>query len=269
MKLTHRGICVADLDRSARFYKSALGFEADEDLGILQGPDVERRLQVPGARCRARTLRRADGPAILLLQFLSPPASGSRTRRSTLQYGLLHLSFYVDDIDAWAERIAQWGGAVWEQTRARYEENRTTMLYCTDPDGVRIELMHAPGETERFSHSGICVNDIGVSMAFYERMGFRPAENYVLDEGAPWLALINEVPGIKLRAQMMRDTNGNTIELLKVFHPACFGPREMQPMNRFGLSHMVIEDEPCMDTVDIFHRADPDGDRIETLPSAR
>jgi catechol 2,3-dioxygenase-like lactoylglutathione lyase family enzyme len=130
-------------------------------------------------------------------------------------------------------------------------------------------LMNAPGEPERFSHSGICVGDIAASMAFYARLGFKPAENYVLDEGAPWLAVINEVPGIKLRAQMMRDEYGNIIELLQVFQPVCFGPREMQAMNRFGLSHMVIEDDPSMDAVDIFHRADPDGVRIEFRPPMR
>jgi catechol 2,3-dioxygenase-like lactoylglutathione lyase family enzyme len=264
MKLKHRGICVSDLDRSTAFYRSALGFEREEDFGILEGPDVERRMQLPGVRVRTRTLRRPDGPVILLQQFLSPPASGPRTRRSTLQYGLVHLSFYVDDIDEWARRIARHGGAVWEPTRARYEVNRTTMLYCTDPDGLRIELMNAPGEAERFSHGGICVADIDASMAFYAALGFSPAENYVLDQGLPWLGVINEVPGIRLRAQMVRDAGGNTIELLKVFHPACYGPREPQPMNRFGLTHLAFE-EDGQAPASVRPITDPDGVRIEFL----
>lgn len=286
MTLLHRGLCVTDVDRSAAFYQDALGFEPHRDLGVLCGPEVERCTQLPGARIRALALRRADGPVLRLQQFLAPPASGPRTRRSTLQYGLMHLSFYVQDLDAWARRIAQAGGAAWESTRAHYAENRTTMLYCTDPDGIRIELMNAPGEAERFSHSGICVADIDASLAWYAALGFQPAENYVLDQALPWLAQINEVPGIRLRAQMVRDARGNTIELLKVFSPACFGPRQAQPVNRFGLSHLAFggddlhatvaklqaagadlppSNRAVVDDVEVWPCTDPDGVRIELM----
>ncbi|WP_158511234.1 MULTISPECIES: VOC family protein [Sphingobium] len=37
-----------------------------------------------------------------------------------MQYGLVHLSIYVDDIDAWAARIVQAGGTVHEETRAHF-----------------------------------------------------------------------------------------------------------------------------------------------------
>ena len=83
-------------------------------------------------------------------------------------------------------------------------------------------------------------NLLAASMAYYAALGFSPVENYVLDQGLPWLDVINETPGIKLRAQMMRDADGNTIELLKVFEPACFGTRERQPLNRFGLTHIAF-----------------------------
>ena len=265
--LLHRGLCVADIDRSAAFYTAALGFEDLQDLGVLEGPELDRGLQLRGVRASVKSLRRPDGPVVQLQQFLNPPATGARTRRATLQYGLLHLSFYVHDIDVWARRIVQAGGAAWESTRAHYAENDTTMLYCTDPDGVRIELMKSPGEAERFSHSGICVGDIEASMAFYGALGFGPAENYVLDEGQPWLAVINEVPGIRLRAQMMRDADGNTIELLKVFSPDGFGPRTLQPANRFGLSHLAFLDDGRGQATGPRTISDPDGVRIELMRS--
>ena len=141
MRLSHRGLCVSDLERSAAFYREALDFADYQDHGVVEGADMEKTMQLPGVRLRAKMLRRADGPVIELLHFLSPDATGPRERRSTLQYGLVHLSFYVDDIDAAARRIASAGGQVCEETRAHYAENNTTRLYCTDPDGVRIELM--------------------------------------------------------------------------------------------------------------------------------
>lgn len=286
VRLSHRGVCVSDIAASERFYREALGFEPYQDHGVVEGPDMEKTMQIPGVRVRAVMLKRPDGPVIELLQFLEPAATGSREKRSTLQYGLVHISFYVDDIDAWAARIADAGGTVYEETRAHFAANDTTMLYCTDPDGVRVELMKSPGEGERFSHSGICVNDIDVALNYYQTLGFFPAENYVLDQGFDWLAVINEVPGIKLRAQMVRDSAGNTIELLKVLEPASFGSRERQPLNRFGLTHIAFWDEDPATTaaalterggyfveeahvttpvIELMHGADPDGVRIELM----
>jgi catechol 2,3-dioxygenase-like lactoylglutathione lyase family enzyme len=289
-RLSHRGICVSDLEASLRFYQEALGFEPYQDHGIIEGPDMEKTMEIPGVRLRAVMLKRPDGPVIELLHFLEPPATGPREKRSTLQYGLVHISFYVDDIDAWAKRIADAGGTVHQHTRAHFEYNDTTLIYCTDPDGVRVELMKSPGEVERFSHGGICVDDVDVAIKYYEALGFTPAENYVLDEGYDWLGVINEVPGIKLRAQMMRDAAGNTIELLKVFEPDCFGSRERQPLNRFGLTHLAFWDDDPETTVaalserggyfveaahvttpviELMHGADPNGVRIELMRPVR
>lgn len=286
MKLSHRGICVSDIAASERFYRDALGFEPYQDHGIIEGPDMDKTMQIPDVRLRAVMLKRPDGPVIELLQFLQPLATGPREKRSTLQYGLVHISFYVDDIDAWAARIATAGGTVHENTRAHFADNNTTMLYCTDPDGVRVELMKAPGEAERFSHSGICVDDIDVALSYYEVLGFTSADNYVLDQGYDWLGIINEVPGIKLRAQMVRDADGNTIELLKVFEPDSFGSRERQVLNRFGLTHLAFWDDDPEATValltarggyfveeahvktpaiELMHGADPTGVRIELM----
>jgi catechol 2,3-dioxygenase-like lactoylglutathione lyase family enzyme len=286
LSLSHRGVCVSDMERSERFYCEALDFAPHEDYGTITGPDMEKTMQLPGVQLRCKMLKHRDGPVIELLHFLAPASFGPRERRSTLQYGLVHLSFYVDDIVAAAARITAAGGAVHEETRAHFPEGGTTMLYCTDPDGVRIELMHAEGVPGRFSHSGICVYDIDASMRYYRALGFDPAENYVLDTGMEWLAKINEVPSIKLRAQMMKDAAGNVIELLKVFEPACFGPRERRKLNQLGLTHLAFwDDEPertvasltdlgghfveeahvVTPSVELLHGADPDGVRIELM----
>ena len=286
IRMSHRGVCVSDFAIAERFYKEALGYEDAEDYGILEGPDMEKTMELPGVRLRAKMLQHPSGPRLELLHFLHPSASGSRERRSTLQYGLVHLSFYVDDIDAHAQKIRDAGGHVVEETRAHNAETGVTLLYCTDPDGTRIELMHQPGVAGRFSHSGICVPDIDASLAYYAALDFRPAENYVFDEAVDFLDTINEVPGIRLRAQMIRDAEGNTLELLKVFEPECFGTRERQPLNRIGLTHIAFWDDEIEATIPILsglggyfveeahvrmsyielqHGADPDGVRIELM----
>jgi predicted enzyme related to lactoylglutathione lyase len=131
------------------------------------------------------------------------------------------------------------GGKSLPHTRAIYPANNTEMMYCTDPDGVRVELMRAGGETARFSHSGICVADVAASARFYEAIGFSPAENYELAD-EPWLEVMNELPGAALRAQMVRDAAGNTLELLYLYAPGCEGPREPSPLNRFGFNYLAF-----------------------------
>lgn len=284
--LSHRGLCVSDLDASIRFYTEGLGFEPFRDHGMIEGPLMDQTMELSGVRMRAVMLRHPDGAVIELMHFLSPEGFGPRERRPTIQYGLVHLSLRVDDMDAAADRLRAAGGHVFEETRAHFAEGGTTMLYCTDPDGVRIELMKMDGLNAGFSHSGICVESVDAAMPYYQALGFQPAENYVLDGGYDWLARINEVPGIKLRAQMMRDAAGNTIELLETYEPSSFGPRERRPINQFGLTHLafwvddvdaeaarleaaggswVPEMRVALPGIELHHGADRDGVRIELM----
>ena len=283
--LSHRGICVSDLEASTRFYKEALGFLDHADHGVVEGEQMARAMGLDDVRAKIRQLRHPDGPVIGLMQFLEPEATGKRERRSTLQYGLVHLSFYVDDIDAEVAKVVAAGGHAFDHTRAASSDDME-MYYCTDPDGVRIELMKATGVAPRFSHSGICVEDIDRSIAFYEELGFELSDNYLLDGGFDWLAKIMEAPGIRLRAQMIQDSAGNMIELLKVFEPDCIGPRERQPINRFGLTHLAFmapeadtltdrlaslggtaygDEHVDMGMVELFQLSDPDGVRLELV----
>ncbi len=62
------------------------------------------------------------------------------------QLGLTHLSLRVHDVDAVASAIESLGGTVVADTRTTFGSSDVLdFVYCTDPDGVRIELMHLPG----------------------------------------------------------------------------------------------------------------------------
>jgi predicted enzyme related to lactoylglutathione lyase len=63
------------------------------------------------------------------------------------QLGLTHLSVRVDDVDAVAAVVEARGGSVVSGTRTILGDGETSLdlVYCTDPDGVRIELMKLPG----------------------------------------------------------------------------------------------------------------------------
>jgi lactoylglutathione lyase len=141
---SHFGICVSDLDRSLRFYCEALGFEQAERHQI--GQEFARLMEFDEVALTSQFIRRGE-TAIELLAFETPATEGDPVRRPVNRLGLTHLSFRVDDVQAVAKRIAELGGAVIEQTRTKMEfgEAALEFVYCTDPDGVRIELMDLGG----------------------------------------------------------------------------------------------------------------------------
>lgn len=249
---SHRGVCVSDLEASTRFYHHAMGFEPITEVQELSGAWLSTALELPNAHIRSRQVRNAEGVVLELTQFIEPAAVGSRQRRPNNHYGLTHLAWYFHDIDAVAARVVEAGGQVHPETRAFFPAGGATMLYCTDPDGTRIELMHHKAAGERFSHSGILQFDHDLFMRFYQGVfGFETAENYDLVNEQAWLSLINELPDVQLRAQMVRDAQGNTFELLGFYHPAAEGARERLPRNQYGFNHLAFWTDDLDATADL------------------
>lgn len=144
ISFSHIGICVSDLERSLRFYGDGLGFELVASHRV--GAEFAALMELDAVAVESRMLAR-DGVTIELLAFVHPLPFGSRDRRPMNQLGLTHLSVRVDDVEAVAGKIARLGGEVVRSTRTRLEAGSSPLefVYCTDPDGVRIELMDLPG----------------------------------------------------------------------------------------------------------------------------
>lgn len=133
---SHYGICVSDLDRAKRFYTDALGFTLAEDFTV--GSEFAALMGLDDVSLTSQFLEK-DGVRLELLFFGTPDAVGEATMRPINQLGLTHLSFRVDDVDEVAALVAEHGGTV-------HPDTRTTMgtldfVYCSDPDGTRVELM--------------------------------------------------------------------------------------------------------------------------------
>jgi len=140
-RLSHAGICVSDLARSRRFYCEALGFHVAEVYEV--GHEFGGLMELDGVKLRSQFIESDGGVRLELLYFASPPADGARTRRPLNRYGLSHLSFHVDDVDAVAAKIRRFGGEVHDHTRTTLGKpgGAPDFVYCSDPDGTRIELM--------------------------------------------------------------------------------------------------------------------------------
>jgi catechol 2,3-dioxygenase-like lactoylglutathione lyase family enzyme len=142
--LSHVGLCVTDLDRSLRFYVEGLGFEPVASHTV--GPEFGALMEVDGVRVASHLVRR-DGVTLELLHFLHPGPGEPGSRRPLTRPGFTHLSLRVTDLEGTAARIAALGGEVVAGTRTTFDlgEARLDFVYCTDPDGTRVELMDLPG----------------------------------------------------------------------------------------------------------------------------
>jgi len=141
-RLSHVGVCVADLERSLRFYCEGLGFREISALE-LAGEPAATLLELPGVALRARYLER-DGAVVELLYYRTPGATGDGGARPMNALGLTHLSFQVDDLDASAARLVSLGGRLLDHTRVQSPRLRSRAVFLTDPDGTRIELVETP-----------------------------------------------------------------------------------------------------------------------------
>ncbi len=139
--LTHIGICVADVERSLRFYRDALGFAYVSELEVAGEPS-DTLLRLTDVKLRAVYLER-DGVRIELLHYASPRRKPAPRPREMNDLGFTHLSFRVSDFEGTLVALRAAGATVLEDTVIRLAGSDPVAAFLTDPDGVLIELVNA------------------------------------------------------------------------------------------------------------------------------
>ncbi len=135
--ISHIGICTSNIERSIQFYTEALGFVVEQSIDEI-GPPFDTLLEIPGAKICAHHLKCGD-VTIELVGFPNNEVIGTTERRPMNQLGFTHMTLVVDDIDAVADRIVKYGGQV--HTETKIDSPYGPLFFCTDPDGVRLELV--------------------------------------------------------------------------------------------------------------------------------
>jgi catechol 2,3-dioxygenase-like lactoylglutathione lyase family enzyme len=134
----HVGHCVADLERSRRFYEEVLGFTHLYDLPVPDAP-ASQLLRVPAPVGMTAVYLGLDGFTLELLRF-DREGNDPQRERSFTEPGLTHLSFTVADIPATCAKVREHGGEVLEDTDVG---GRAIMV--RDPDGQLLELLPPRG----------------------------------------------------------------------------------------------------------------------------
>lgn len=139
--LSHIGICTANLDQSLKFYTDALGFVLERSIDEIGAP-YDKLMELPGAICRVHYLK-LSGITIELIGYPNASVVGSSERSPMNQLGFTHMTLMVSDLDAVTERIVKHDGRV--HAEKKIDSPYGPMLICTDPNGVRVELMQMAG----------------------------------------------------------------------------------------------------------------------------
>ncbi|SFR91229.1 VOC family protein [Sphingomonas jatrophae] len=139
---SHIGLCVTDIDRSVNFYVQGLGFELGQGYEI--GAPFHIVMDLPDTLHLKSQFVQKDGVQLELLQYFAPETLGPAERRPMNQLGLTHLSVRVEAIEPVIERVVAHGGQVHRETYVDAGPGGE-FVYCTDPDGIRVELMRLNG----------------------------------------------------------------------------------------------------------------------------
>ena len=129
----HVGLCVADRERSRRFYEGLLGFQFWWELEPPDdGTDQLLQLEKPVGLHATYLVR--DGLALELLDYSKRDVNTGAARVMD-EVGLTHLSLSVSDLAAVLTTVESFGGSVVEDTVTEQ------FAMIRDPDGQLIELL--------------------------------------------------------------------------------------------------------------------------------
>ena len=165
---SHLAICVADLDRGVEFYTKALGFTAGPGY-TSAGRRVAALMECEAPSFGGAFLR-LGGVFVELLAY-DPSQAPARTPRRADEVGYAHISLVVDDIDAAVHAVEQRGGAQRTRFEISFDDGRTIIVFVTDPDGNRVELIWHSTAGESRGHAAY----LGLTGAGWPAAGLEPA----------------------------------------------------------------------------------------------
>lgn len=186
------GLTVADLGRTERFYRDALGFRTVRREGATRDAAVARLLGTRNALA-GRLVMRLGEEEVEFLRFRRPGRPYPRDSRGQ-DLWFQHFAVVVADMDTAHARLRRIGfkPITTGGPQTLPEENgRVRAFKFRDPDGHPLELLHFPSVQGRaawherahggalflgIDHSAVGVSDTPASLAFYrDALGMRVA----------------------------------------------------------------------------------------------
>lgn len=146
-RVSHFGVAVSDIERSAKFYVEALGFEIASDT-MRVGSDFQDLTPEIDADLHVRFISKGD----LVIELVCDHSGAKLDAPKSDRYGLRHICVNTDDMAAQLKLIEDAGGVVHRNTLIELElpDGRSfEAVFCGDPDGMPVEVTTATPDFSR------------------------------------------------------------------------------------------------------------------------
>lgn len=134
----HLTIVVRDVDAAEAFF-GLLGFVRTKTT-VIQGPEMEHYMDVPGIVADHITLSMTDAPVhqeVQLLHYRAPEVEVDPETRFLARTGFNHVCFRIEDLDSMLELMRAHDVEVRSQIMEFHDRR---LVYLVGPEGVTIEL---------------------------------------------------------------------------------------------------------------------------------
>ena len=144
LKMDNVGIVVNDMDAAVAFFEE-IGLRL-EGRDTLEGPWMDRTIDLEGARCEIAMLRLPDGDGgVELSRFESPPLISTEPVNAPVNtLGYLRVMFQVDDVEDTVARLQDRHGATLVGDLVNYEDVYK-LCYVRGPEGIFVGLAQSLG----------------------------------------------------------------------------------------------------------------------------
>ncbi|MBN8216040.1 MAG: VOC family protein [Spirochaetes bacterium] len=141
----HIGIIVNKMEESIRFYRDLLGFTVAQDW-TEDSAYLNTVLGTTGERVRMAKLRGPDGILVELLRY-----EKNRSGELDLPFwhaGVCHMALTVADVGATWKKLSA-AGVPFVSPPQESTEGTAKVCFCTDPNGIRVELVEIKAAAPR------------------------------------------------------------------------------------------------------------------------
>jgi catechol 2,3-dioxygenase-like lactoylglutathione lyase family enzyme len=114
-----------------------------------------------------------------LVKWVSPPTLG-RPYEHPWDHGIQAVAFTVPDVDAIERKLAVIGGTLVRRS--------SDWLLLHDPEDLPVEVYRGSGELPERAHLRAVVHDLERTVAWWERLGFRPVPHAAVAAAELWPA---------------------------------------------------------------------------------
>jgi catechol 2,3-dioxygenase-like lactoylglutathione lyase family enzyme len=256
VETSHVGLTITDLERSLGFYRDLLGLEL-VDRWTADEPRVGETIGSPGAELEVALLRLPNTRAYLELAEYKR-GGGAPIDPLHGNPGSCHVAFYTDDMDeTWATLEAagseNQGDGITPIVGGVFDGGKA--IYCTDPDGIRVEFLEGPAyldgsgrdpdavpktaRANETTHCGLHVTDLERSLEFWvDRLGFEVAGKFVAED--PGTRGVIGLPEASLNLAILRLPGTNAFMEVIEYQNAP-GRHEVDPDTRNpGTCHVAL-----------------------------